>query len=66
LPCSSTAWTAKTFLARSMPTWTMAMDFPFRVSEFDESRIPIVALVAGRCIAAGSGRGSPFHSLGLS
>jgi hypothetical protein len=32
LPASSTPWTAKTFLARSMPTWTMAVDFPFRVS----------------------------------
>ena len=32
LPCSSTPCTAKTFLARSIPTYRMAMDFPFRVS----------------------------------
>lgn len=32
LPASLTPWTAKTFLARSMPTVRMAMDFPFRAS----------------------------------
>ena len=30
LPASLTPWTAKTLLARSMPTNRIAMDFPFR------------------------------------
>ena len=32
LPASFTPWTAKTFLARSIPTVRIAMDFPFRKS----------------------------------
>jgi hypothetical protein len=32
LPASVTPWTAKTFLARSMPTYRMSMAFPIRTS----------------------------------
>jgi len=37
---------------------------PFRERERDENRNPIVALVADGRWPQGSGRGSPFHSLG--
>jgi GNAT superfamily N-acetyltransferase len=64
-PASFTPWTAKTFLARSMPTYKMAMDFPFRTVD-ESSHFPSWHFVADhRFTAVGSGRGSPFHSLGV-
>jgi hypothetical protein len=45
LPASSTPCRANTFFAKSMPTHTMVMGFPFQ-SELMRFRNPIVALVA--------------------
>lgn len=59
-----TPWAAKTFLARSMPTYRMLMtSHSESVDEISHS--PLRRSVAGRRCSASSGQGSPFHWLGI-